>query len=104
MDAPDRKDFPPFSIGSETMLDRMAQMRGDGAWIEQRLANRTSRFLLLADLSIGVETNTDRSKTGLRWHSAGDIEKLGVDLECAMLLYIAGIGRALLRAVFGFSA
>ncbi|MHA1164510.1 MAG: NAD(+) diphosphatase [Alphaproteobacteria bacterium] len=86
MDAPDRKDFPPFSIGTETTLDRMAEKRSDTAWIEQRLADKTSRFLLLADLSFCVDSNEDRGETRLRWHSAGDIQKLGVDMGNAMLL------------------
>jgi NAD+ diphosphatase len=86
MDAPDRKDFPQFSIRSESMLDRMAEKRGESAWIEQRLADKTTRFLLLVDLSLGVETNADRSETNLRWLSLDDIKTLGLDLNNAMLL------------------
>ncbi len=86
MDAPDRKDCPPFSISSETTLDRMAEKRSDTAWVEQRLADENSRFLLLAALSAGVSSNADKGETKLRWHSAGDIQKLNVDLRDAILL------------------
>ena len=86
MDIPNRKKFPPFSIGSENTLDRMAEKRGDSVWVEQRLADKNSRFLLLADLSLGVESNSDRSETRLRWLSTSDIQKLDMDLDDAILL------------------
>ncbi len=85
-DFPDAKDFPPFSLRSEDALDRMAQMRGDTGWLKEQLAGKGARFLLLADLQIAVTSNSDGSETGLRWHDAGDIGKLGLDRSRAILL------------------
>ncbi|GBE44328.1 NADH pyrophosphatase [bacterium BMS3Bbin10] len=86
VDFPDAKDFPQFSIRSEHALDRMAEKRGDRGWLEERLAAGGSRFLLLANLSLAVNSNADRSETSLRWHSAGEIGKLGLDRTRAILL------------------
>ena len=86
MDTPDAKEFPAFSIRSEDTLDRMAEKRGDKAWVAERLSDKTSRFLLLADLSLAVSSNADRSETELRWYGAGDIAGFGLDPELAMLL------------------
>ena len=95
MDVPDRNNFPPFSIGSENTLDRMAEKRSDSAWVEQRLADKNSRFLLLADLSLCVDSNEDRGETRLRWYSTGDIQKFDVDLGDAILLGCDPDGQAI---------
>jgi NAD+ diphosphatase len=86
MDTPDRQDFPQPHIGAEQTLNRMAEKRSDKAWIEERLADKNTRFLLFADLSLAVVSNADKSETELRWYSTDEIQKLGVELQDTLLL------------------
>lgn len=95
VDFPDREDFPLFSLRSELNLDRMAEKRGDKGWLAERLADRSSRFLLLADLLLGVNSSAGGGETSLRWHSAAQIGKLGVDRERAILLGCGANGHAM---------
>jgi len=83
---PPRDDFPQPAIHSALTLDRMAEKRGDTAWVKRRLEDKNSRFLLFADLLLAVDSNADRSETRTRWYAAKDLVKLGVDLGGAMLL------------------
>lgn len=94
MQAPDRKDFPQPFIGTEPMLDRMAEKRTDEEWVKARLEHADSRFLLLADLSLAVESNEDRSETRLRWYTAKDARSLGVSVQDALLLGCDADGKA----------
>ncbi len=98
---PDRKDFPQPAIHSELTLNRMAEKRRDTAWVKQRLEDKTSRFLLFADLALAVDSNADRSETSLRWYTAEDLARLGVDLEDAMLLGCNAKGHAMFAASLG---
>jgi NAD+ diphosphatase len=94
MKAPDRKDFPQPFIGTEPMLDRMAEKRTDEEWVKARLEHADSRFLLLADLSLAVESNEVRSQTRLRWFTAQDARLLGVSVQDAFLLGCDANGKA----------
>ncbi len=86
MDAPNQNSFPRPRIGSERTLNRMAEKRADKDWVAERLGRETSRFLLLTDLSLAVDSNTDKSETNLRWHTRKEIEKLTADIDTAYLL------------------
>ncbi len=98
MDTPNRQDFHKPRIGAELTLDRMAEKRADRAWIEQRLANKTSRFLLFVDLSLAVDSDADQDNTKLRWLTAGQIEQLGADLNDTYLLGCNPDGQAIFAA------
>ncbi|MFQ5626943.1 MAG: NAD(+) diphosphatase, partial [Methyloligellaceae bacterium] len=74
------------------------EKRRDKGWIEQRLGDKNSRFLLFADLLLAVDSNEDRSETRLRWQRADDIAKLGVDMDATMLLGCDRQGHALFAA------
>ncbi len=86
MNPPDRESFPIPRIGTEQTLNRMAEKRSDQDWVKGRLNDPNSRFLLLADLSLAVDSTPDRSETKLRWYTADQIEALGVDLDDTFLL------------------
>ena len=86
MSPPDRKSFPIPRIGNEQMLDRMAEKRADEGWVKDRLGNSESRFLMLVDLSLAIDSAPDRSDTQLRWYTAEQVEGLGIPLEDAFLL------------------
>lgn len=94
MDAPDREDFPQPRIGTQTLLDRMAEKRTDKAWVADRLADPSSRFLLFSDLALAVDSNEDRTSSQLRWLNADDLEKLGISRLDAHLLGCDAQGRA----------
>lgn len=98
MQTPNRRDFPRPGIGSEPRLDRMAERRTDKAWLAERLADAKTRFLLLADLALAVESNADHSETRLRWHTREQIESLGIDIRDAYLLGCDEDGRAVFVA------
>ena len=70
---PPRDDFPQPAIHSALTLDRMAEKRGDRAWVKRRLEDKNSRFLLFADLLLAVDSNADRSETRTRWYAAKDL-------------------------------
>lgn len=86
MTPPDRQSFPIPRIGNEQTLNRMAEKRGDEEWVKGRLGDSRSRFLLLADLSVAVESTPDRSTTRLRWYTSDQVKDLGMALEDALLL------------------
>lgn len=95
MKAPARADFPVPRVGSARRLDRMAEKRNDDAWISARLAAPESRFLLLSDLSLAVDSNENRSETSIRWCRADDITALGADPARALLLGCGEEGHAM---------
>lgn len=90
MNPPDRHSFPRPRIGSELTLNRMADKRGDAAWLAERLAAPSSRFLLFADLSLAVDSNADKSETRLRKYTSAQIAELGAGLADALLLGCTG--------------
>lgn len=86
MSPPDRESFPSPRIGTAQTLNRMAEKRADEDWIKGRLDDAKTRFLLLVDLSLAVDSAHDKSETKLRWYTAEQIEALGVDLNDTFLL------------------
>lgn len=86
MDAPERSAFPTPRIGTEPNLDRRAEKRADEAWITARLNDPTSRFLLLADLNLAVDSSPDRTETAIRWYDPAAITALGLDPSAALFL------------------
>ena len=86
MNPPDRESFPSPRIGTAQTLNRMAEKRADEDWVKSRLDDSKTRFLLLADLSVAVDSAPDKTETKLRWYTAEQIEALGVDLHDTLLL------------------
>lgn len=64
----------------------MAEKRTDKEWLAERRIHAKSRYLLLADLMLAVDSNEDRTTTELRWYRAKEIESLGADVSDAFLL------------------
>lgn len=95
MKAPSRKKFPKPFIGSELVLDRMAEKRTDEAWVAKKAANRKTRYLLFADLSLAVNSNEDHSRTDIRWHTYEDLLSLKVTIGEAILLGCRKDGQAI---------
>ncbi len=96
MNAPDRLPIP--TIGTARVLDRMGERRSDKAWVEACRADPGTRFLLLVDLKLGVESSADRTETALRWHRHEDLTRFGVDAEETILLGCDQSGRAYFAA------
>lgn len=86
MDAPNRTSFPQPAIGAESLLDRTAERRADTPWITARLSDAQSRFLLLADLSLAVDSDESRTRTTIRWYTGKQVTALGAELDDAMFL------------------
>ena len=54
MNAPDRLPIP--TIGSARVFDRRCEKRDDEAWVDARRSDPRSRFLLLVDLKVAIES------------------------------------------------
>ena len=98
MDAYNRLELP--TIGSVRGLERMSEKRTDPAWIAARLADQTTRFLLLIDLQLSVHSNEDRTDTSIRWYSATELKELGLDPVDAIFLGLDENGRSCFAADF----
>ena len=77
MNAPDRLPIP--TIGSARVFDRRCEKRHDAAWVDARRSDSQSRFLLLVDLKVAIESSADRSRAALRWLSLDEVTALGAD-------------------------
>lgn len=86
MNAPNATPFPQPAIGPESLLNRTADKRTDAPWITARLNDAQSRFLLLADLSLAVDSDEARAHTAIRWYAAEQITTLGAKLNEAIFL------------------
>ena len=86
MTAPDPKNFPKPRIGPEPHLDRRAEKRGNTHWIASQRRAPESRYLLLADLSLCVISDAERTRTAIRWYSAEALEALGGNIEESLFL------------------
>jgi len=98
MDAYNRLELP--TIGSVRGLERMGEKRSDPAWIAARLADQNSRFLLLIDLELSVQSDADRTDTSIRWYSATELKELGLDPADAIFLGLDENGRCCFAADF----
>jgi NAD+ diphosphatase len=98
MDTPERQDFPKPHIGADQTLDRMAEKRSDIAWIEERLRDKNSRFLLFVDLALAVDSEGKGSQTKLRWLTGDQIKNLSADLNDSFLLGCKEDGHAVFTA------
>lgn len=104
MDSPYKTAFKQPGIGPALVLDRMAEKRGDSTWVAEQLADPGSRFLLLADLSLAVVSDAERTKTEIRWYGREEIAALGADAGKAMFLGCGADGRAVFAIALGTSA
>jgi NAD+ diphosphatase len=65
-----------------------------------RLADQNSRFLLLIDLELSVQSNSDRTDTSIRWYSATELKELGLDPVDAIFLGLDQNGSCCFAADF----
>ncbi|MGI9381810.1 MAG: NAD(+) diphosphatase [Methyloligellaceae bacterium] len=96
MNAPDRLQIP--TIGSACVFDRKCEKRDDAAWVEARRSDPRSRFLLLVDLKVAIDSNTERTDTALRWLSLDEVTGLGADPSEFVLLGCDGEDRTYFAA------
>lgn len=86
MQPPARHLFPAPRVGPMRALDRMAEKRSDTIWVSEKLADPSSRFLLLAGLKLAIDSDGDSGPAALRWLTPADAVAVGASTSEAILL------------------
>lgn len=98
MQPPARHLFPAPRVGPMRALDRMAEKRADRDWIASRLADPSSRFLLIAGLKLAIESEGNGGPVRVRWLTPDQVLSVGASTSEALFLGCDGDGAAVFCA------
>ncbi len=82
------------TLGTTKLLDRVSAKRPDDAWMAERRADATSRFMVLVDLKLVISAGADRTSGTIRWLTRAEVEQLALATEDALFLGLDEAGVA----------
>jgi hypothetical protein len=98
MQPPARHLFPAPRVGPMRALDRMAEKRGDAKWVSAKMAEGSTRFLLIAGLKLGIDSEGSGGPAKLRWLTPDQVLKIGASTADAIFLGCDEAGAAVFCA------
>lgn len=84
------------TLRSSTLLDRQSQKRSDAAYLAALVVEADARFIVLVDHKPVIVSNELRDVAALRWFTAAELERAGLERPEPMFLGVerdSGAGR-----------